>query len=277
MAKELENLFWLEDLLPTEHLKKRMFGGFAYYVGEKLVMVVFESEGNKTYRGQKFDFEIWNGCMFPAEKENQPAILERFPFLFPHPVLAKWLYLPAESEDFELNAQAVLRELRRLNPLFGSIPKSKMPKGMKSKSSKRRQSQDDDEEILDTRTPRMFSDEPGEKTLKKAKKISDLKNLGPESERAFLKAGIKTAPQLIQMGWKKAMARLYESDPKNGHSIFAYAVIGALENRLWNLIPEEKKSEARAFMKSLRAPAPQKSKPQKKKSAKTKASKSKKR
>lgn len=268
MAKELENLFWTEDLLPAEHLKKRMFGGFAYYLEEKLVLVAFESEGNKTYRGQKFDFELWYGCMFPAEKENHPAILDLFPFLFPHPILAKWLYLPAESEDFETNVQTVLRELRRRNPLFGSVPKSKTPKGM---SRKDRKAKEGDEEILDTRTPRMFSDELGTKTLQKAKKISDLKNLGPESEKAFIKAGIKTAPQLIQMGWKKAMIHMCKADPRNNHSIFAYAVIGALENRLWNLISDEKKAEARALMKSLRDSKPKKTKSKAQKSKKEKA------
>lgn len=249
MAKELASLNWVEELLPQDYLRKRMFGGFAYYIDEKLMLLMFESEGNKTYQGQKFDFEIWNGCMFPVEKERQAEVLEVFPFLFPHPVLGKWLYIPMETEDFDSNVQSVLREIRRKNELFGTIPKAK---GSKAKVTKKKAKAQDEEEIIDTRRPRMFSDEPGEKSVLKAKKISDLKNLGPESERTFSNAGIKTAPQLVQMGWKKAMVKLCKSNPKNNHSIFAYAVIGALENRMWHLISEDSKREAREFMKSLR-------------------------
>lgn len=235
------SLRWVEDFLPEGYLRKRMFGGYAYYIDEKLVLVWFETEGNKNYRGVRYDFEIWNGCMFPAEKDKHQSVLERFPFLIPHPVLPKWLYLPQENEDFESHVEAVLREIRRRNPILGSIPKAKASKKTASSSA-----------VIDTRRPRMFSDEPVENPLETARKISDLKNLGPESEKTFIKAGIKTPQQLIKMGWKKAMTQLCKSNPKANHSIFAYAVIGALQNKFWSRISEEDKLEARRFMKSLR-------------------------
>lgn len=100
--------------------------------------------------------------------------------------------------------------------------------------------------------PRMFSDEPAAQALAVARNISDLKNLGPESEKAFTRAGIKTAQQFIKMGWKNAMKKLVQYDHKNAHSIFAYALIGALKNTAWNAIPESDKLEARTFVKSLR-------------------------
>lgn len=248
------DLDWFEDLLPEGFLKKRMFGGFAYYLDEKLVLLLFESTGNHQYRGQHYDFEIWNGCMFPVEKENQSEILKRFPFLISHPILPKWLYLPFETENFDELAESVLRELRRRNPLMGTIPKPKSSKRAPSGVRKGKGSSPSlkDEEIIDTRRPKMFSEDSAEEVLKKARKITDLKNLGPESERVFIQAGITTAPQLIRLGWKKAMIQICESDPKNNHSIFAYAVIGALQNKMWNLISEEDKKAARELMKSLR-------------------------
>jgi hypothetical protein len=142
---------WIEDLLPEGVLKKRMFGGFAFYLDEKLILVMFESEGNKSYRGVDYDFEIWNGCMFPVNKENQEGVMSRFPFLFNHPVLAKWLYIPSEQEEFEGQVEMILRELRRRNPLFGTIPK---PKKSKAAAKKEKEAP-----LIDTRRPRMFSEE----------------------------------------------------------------------------------------------------------------------
>jgi hypothetical protein len=264
------DLDWFEDLLPEGFLKKRMFGGFAYYLDEKLVLLLFESTGNHQYRGQHYDFEIWNGCMFPVEKENQSEIVKRFPFLISHPILPKWLYLPFETENFDELAESLLRELRRRNPLMGTIPKPKSskraPSGERRGKGKGSSRSLEDEEIIDTRRPKMFSEDSAEEVLKKARKITDLKNLGPESEKVLNLAGISSAPQLIRLGWKKAMIQICESDPKHGHSIFAYAVIGALQNKMWNLISEEDKKAARELMKSLRQNPPgnkQKSSPKK--------------
>jgi hypothetical protein len=254
VAKELEELYWIEELLPQYHSRRKMFGGFAYYADEKLILFLIESLGNRTYRGQEFDFEIWNGVMFPAEKEHHPEILQKYPFLRNHPILPKWLYIPVGVEDFESEVESVMRELRRKNPLFGSFPKPRSPKG-KSKGTSGLRAKDtrsEKAERIDTRTPRMFSDEPAEERLLKVQKISDFKNIGPETERLFLKAGIKTPLQFKKLGWKKTMIQLCKSDPKNNHSMLAYAVIGALENKFWAGISDEAKKEARKFMKSLR-------------------------
>ena len=240
MANELSNLQWVEENLPRLHQRKRMFGGFGYYIEEKLILVIFETYGNKEHRGQKFNYEIWNGCMFPVEKDLHPEVLQAFPFLINHPILPKWLYLPAESEDFENNADLILKEIRRRNAWFGTFPKQKRPK--KEKSSGR----------INMRVPQMFREDSATEVLNKAKRISDLKNLGPETENAFIKAGIKTAPQFIKMGWKKTLEKLYHCNPKNAHAILAYAMIGALKNQMWNLISEEDKREAQSFTKQLR-------------------------
>lgn len=241
MASTLADLEWIEDHLPKQHQRKKMFGGFAYYIEEKLMLLIFEAFGNKSYRGQKYNYEIWNGCMFPVEKAVQAEVLDLFPFLINHPVLPKWLYLPAESENFENNAESVLKEIRRRNVLFGTFPKEKRLKKTKQPG-----------ERINMKTPQMFRDEPAAETLSKAKRISDLKNFGPETEKGFIRAGIKTPQQFIKMGWKKALQKLSEKNPKSIHAIFAYAMIGALKNQMWNLISEEDKLEAQAFTKKLR-------------------------
>jgi predicted flap endonuclease-1-like 5' DNA nuclease len=245
MAKRLENLDWIEDLLPKSIVRKAMFGGFAYYLENKMVLAIFEDEKTRTYKNKTAPYAIWNGCMFPVEKELHAKVLKDYSFLSPHPVLPKWLYLPAESENFESHADEILQQIRKRNPNFGVIPKTK-------NKTKAKRSEKLKVEKIDTRRPRMFSDEPAEDVLRTAKKISDLKNLGPVSEAAFKKAGIKDAQHFIKMGWKKALTLLVKSNPKNAHSIFTYALIGALKNQEFSHISDEDKIEAQQFTKELR-------------------------
>lgn len=252
MAKDLDSLKWIERLLPEGYIRKHMFGGFGYYLNEKMILAMFENFGDRSYKDQAYDFDIWNGCLFPAERESHQEIKKKFPILISHPVLPKWLYLPSQTEDFDSHAENILKEIRRQSKLFGVIPKPKKTKNVKSKKSSVKR-----DAASDMRRPRMFRDEPVEERLTSAKKISDLKNLGPASEKEFAKAGIKSAGQFIKMGWKKALIKLVKSNPKNRHSLFAYALIGALTNKEWNGLSEAEKKEAREFTNSL--------KPQKKK------------
>lgn len=109
-----------------------------------------------------------------------------------------------------------------------------------------------------SRIPRMFSDNDSAQVLSDAKKISDLKNLGPSSEVDFQKAGIKTAQQFVKLGWKKSMHKLVQLNPKHCHSILAYAMIGALKNKEWFRLTEDEKKEAREYTSLLRSKLKQK-------------------
>ncbi|MEK2644317.1 TfoX/Sxy family DNA transformation protein [Bdellovibrio sp. BCCA] len=247
MAKEPGELKWIEELLPEEgYRRKSMFGGFAYYIDDKIVLLIFESDDKR-----------WNGTMFPVEREFQPQALKKFPELSPHVILPKWLYLPLHTEGFDEIVPDILREVLRPRSFWGSIPK---PKGKKGNSRKRKNVEDEISTKIDTRKPRLFSDEPAEDALKKAKKISDLKNLGEVTEKQFAKIGITTAQQFIKLGWKKTMKKLIEYNPKYRHSLYAYALIGALTNTEFTHISDEEKAEAKAFIKSIPKPDAKKKK-----------------
>lgn len=105
---------------------------------------------------------------------------------------------------------------------------------------------------LDLKTPSMFRDESPELALSSAKKISDLKNLGPMAEVQFKQAKIKSVKEFVTLGWKGAMQKLVKANPKHRHSIYAYALIGALKNIEWNAISDQDKQEAREFVASLK-------------------------
>lgn len=248
MAKEPQELKWLESLLPEDgYRRKPMFGGFAYYIDERIVMVIFENPGDYKYRNQTYKFEVWNGCMFPVEHEHHDKARAQFPELITHPVLAKWLYVPLHTEGFDELATDIIRQAIRSNGFWGSFPKGKAKKSKTAKAA----AFDKISTKIDTRKPRMFSDEPAEQVLQVAKKISDLKNMGEVTERNFHRAGIKTAQQFIKMGWKKAMMKMVALDPKFRHTMYAYTLIGALTNKEWNGLSAEEKIEARDFTKSL--------------------------
>lgn len=237
MAKTLSELQWIEDQLPDSFNRRAMFGGFAYYDGPFLKLILFEDSSDR-----------WNGCMFPAEKEHHSKLLKQFPFLVNHSILPKWLYLSLSDENFEDNAKKVLRELSRPQTLWGTIPDRKRKTEKKASKTLKIENVS----TSDMKKPRMFRDETLSERIEKIKLISDFKNLGPSAETTFKKAGIKTPAQFIKLGWKKTFQKLCEKNPKNNHSLFAYAIIGALENVEWNAISQDLKNEAQIFAKDLR-------------------------
>lgn len=254
MAKELIGLSWIEDLLPEDFRRKAMFGGFGYYMDDLMILAMFESaKPDRIYKGKKFKFELWNGCLFPVEKGIQSHVIQIFPLLFPHPILSKWLYLPAETEDFESHVEVIMKRLRqevsKNSGLFGVIPERKKKAAVKKEKDPLAGI---DYRKMDTRRPKMFADEPLEEKLKTATKISDLKNLGPQAEKHFKKAGIKSVKAFVKMGWQKAFTKLAKSDPKLRHTLYAYALIAALKNTDWSNLTEKEKAEAKALNAALK-------------------------
>lgn len=254
MARELGELKWIEDILPDEEVsRKPMFGGFAYYYTGKIVLVIFESEGDYSYKNKKYNFEIWNGVMFPVEREYHPMVAREWPQLVNHPVLSKWFYLPAKSEDFEELLPMIIKKIFRPDSVWGTTPsKNKKSKVVKVKYDPK----------MDMTKPFMFRDELPSQRIEAAKKISDLKNIGPVSEKELHQAGIKTVPQFVKMGWKSAMEKLVRLNKKNLHTLFAFAIYGALANKEWNGLNESEKQEIKEFMQKLRTKSVQKSKGQ---------------
>lgn len=272
MAKEPQELKWTEKYLPKGTIRKNMFGGFGYYLDDRMILCLMETYGERTYKGVSLNYDLWCGCLFPCERENHMTITTKFPFLFPHPVLGKWLYLPLSTENFDELAESVLKELLRINSLFGALVKKKKPKKnqhqpkisaasaktkpQKKSPTKKTNKIKSDEFNLNghriSKTPQMFSDEPTEDIFTKVTKISELKNLGPVTEKTFHKAGIKNAAQFKKLGWKKTFKKIIAISPKNHHSVFTYALIAALKNIEIGGLSEEDKAQARTFTQSLK-------------------------
>lgn len=115
----LKKLFWIEELLPHEVISKKMHGGLGYYLDDKLVLMVVDYGSSYEHKGISYPFVIWNGCFFPIEPIKQGRVFMDYSFLENHPASPKWLYLPADTEDFEENVQKLVREIKKRNPLYG--------------------------------------------------------------------------------------------------------------------------------------------------------------
>ena len=104
---------------------KRMFGGIAAYVHDKIVMLISEETDTKEYRGKSYDFDLWNGILIPTEREFHGDIQKQFKNLVQHPVLGKWLYLQMADADFESTASEIAELISKNDHRFGVFPKEK--------------------------------------------------------------------------------------------------------------------------------------------------------
>jgi hypothetical protein len=90
---------------------KRMFGGLAAYLFDRLMLVLVEP--TKSGRWQ------WHGVLICTHYAHHPAIIAEYPQLAPHDILKKWLYLDSRHEDFEPTLERLAAAMARNDPRFG--------------------------------------------------------------------------------------------------------------------------------------------------------------
>jgi len=127
MAKREFTLLWAFEPFEEDpsFLTKRMFGGLAAYVHGRLVMVLFEESGDRKWKGKTYPYDLWNGILFPTEREHHESLMRKFPNLVSHPVLGKWLYQPQATLDFEETVEALGKLIARDDFRLGVVPKPK--------------------------------------------------------------------------------------------------------------------------------------------------------
>mgnify|MGYP001601712166 CR=1 FL=1 len=118
---------WIVEAL-REHqtyFEKNMFSCRACYCHEKLMLVLASNKEDE-----------WNGLLIPTEREFHPSLILEFPELCSHPVLGKWLYIPAQAEEFE-DIALKIAELANKNDLrIGVIPGKKQRNSSSKKKVK---------------------------------------------------------------------------------------------------------------------------------------------
>ncbi len=106
----------LEPLAQARPLRpRRMFGCWAYYVEERLVWVSAARRAP------------WRGILLPTERDHQAALCAAMPALRVHPVLRKWLYLPARHPEFEAVADLLVGMIAAGDSRLGVVPPMRRP------------------------------------------------------------------------------------------------------------------------------------------------------
>lgn len=82
--------------------------------------------------------------------------------------------------------------------------------------------------------------------------ISTIRNLGPATEAAFVRAGIHSAEELRAIGADAAYLRLLQSGERP-HFIGYYVLVMALQGRPWNDCKGAEKAALRARFDALKA------------------------
>lgn len=112
-ARAAYRFAWVAEPFAEEatHVERPLFGCPAHYLAGRLVLV-------RAARGAP----PWEGLLFPTERDRHAALCAEYPALEPHPVLGKWLYLPASSPEFEGTAEALAERIRARDPRLGIEP-----------------------------------------------------------------------------------------------------------------------------------------------------------
>ena len=76
-------------------------------------------------------------------------------------------------------------------------------------------------------------------------------NIGKEMERKLISVGIDTPEKLIELGSKRAFAKLKDAYP-NVCLVHLYTLEGAIYNTEYNRLSEDTKKDLKAFSDSLK-------------------------
>ena len=129
LKKKIPFEFVLELLDELNPRIKPMFGCYAIYIEEKLVLILRE----------KSDFLNDNGIWIATTPEHHDSLRKDFPMmksleLFKSKKPTTWQNLPSNHPDFESNARLVCKFIHYNDPRVGKVPKRK--KKLKIQKSK---------------------------------------------------------------------------------------------------------------------------------------------
>jgi hypothetical protein len=115
--KKFEHDWILEEFIehPT-FFAKRMFGGLAAYLFERLMLLLIEPTKSGRW--------AWHGVLVCTDYQHHASIRAEFPALMPHEVLRKWLFIDSTHQDFESTMEAVAKHVASNDPRFGVVARS---------------------------------------------------------------------------------------------------------------------------------------------------------
>jgi hypothetical protein len=116
--------FVFDYLVPVEVTVKPMFGLFALYVGEKIVLIL----------RQRTKHPEINGVWIATNKEHHKSLKKDFPSIrsisnnYDDAIETEWQLLPVDKDDFENSVIKACEFIKHNDPRIGRIPKSRKAK-----------------------------------------------------------------------------------------------------------------------------------------------------
>ena len=114
--------FLLDALAPLDPEVRRMFSGFAVYIGDRIVCMLRDHHKSPRDNG------LWLVLSDTANPAD-PALRREFPSIRPIELLGDkirhWLLIPSDSPGFETEALHACDLLLRHDPRIGRIPESR--------------------------------------------------------------------------------------------------------------------------------------------------------
>jgi hypothetical protein len=114
--------FVLEALMPLNPEVRRMFSGFAVYLGDRIVCMLRDHPKSPRDNG------VWL-VLSESTNPTDPELHREFPSIRSIELLGNkighWLVIPSDSSGFEMEALHACDLLLRHDPRFGRIPKSR--------------------------------------------------------------------------------------------------------------------------------------------------------
>src|SRR5215218_3784242 len=133
MQKNIPFDFVFDYLFPLEVKVKPMFGLFALYIFEKLVLML---------RQRKQHSEI-NGVWIATSKDHHKSLRKAFPSLRSIAATSdniaetEWQLFPVDTDDFEKSVIRACELIKQNDPRIGRIPKPRIPKSKTAHGTKK--------------------------------------------------------------------------------------------------------------------------------------------
>jgi hypothetical protein len=123
-AKKIPFEFVLEELDRVHPRVKPMFGCYAIYVDEKIVLML----------RQRKDHADDNGVWLAIPHEHNPSLMKEFPCMrsvrLPGTIETVWQNIPVDADDFEELVLKACALIIKGDMRIGKIPKQKKKKGI---------------------------------------------------------------------------------------------------------------------------------------------------
>jgi hypothetical protein len=117
--KKIPFAFALEELDTLSPMIKAMFGGFAVYIGERLVLFLYDQEKWLDFKGVSLattpDHYRSLAREFSSTRDSEPRKIGKHP----------WLLIPAGTVDFEEQVLKACEMILNRDPRIGRAPEAK--------------------------------------------------------------------------------------------------------------------------------------------------------